>query len=170
MPKTRESNYDLLRICAAFAVVMLHVSGGFLRYDSMDVPTNCTLPVMLLNHVVRFAVPCFFMLSGAFLLSDVRNADYAYFYRKSFRNIGMTGIAFCSLYSLYHGIQLLISVFVLHHHTAAFFPQGLLSLLLNLLQGQPHGHLWYLFTLLGTYLAVPFVIRLDVNLRAGETV
>lgn len=31
---------------------------------------------MLINHVVRFAVPCFFMLSGAFLLADERNADF----------------------------------------------------------------------------------------------
>lgn len=167
MQKTRESNYDILRICATFAVVMLHVSGGFLRYGGTDVPTNCSLPIMLLNHIVRFAVPCFLMLSGAFLLSDERNADHAYFYRKSFHNIGVTGIAFCLLYTLYHGVRLLVSIFVLHHHTAAFLPQGLLSLLLNLLRGQPHVHLWYLFTLVGVYLAVPFVIRLDAYLRGG---
>ena len=65
MAKNRESNFDVLRILSAFAVVMLHVSGGFLQTDEMNVPTNCHFPIMLLNNLVRFAVPCFFMLSVA---------------------------------------------------------------------------------------------------------
>lgn len=76
MAKLRESNYDLLRIIGAFAVVMLHVSSEFLVYDESRVPTNDSFPVMLINYVVRFAVPCFFILSGTFLLADERNADF----------------------------------------------------------------------------------------------
>lgn len=76
----RESNYDILRVISAFAVVMLHVSGGMLAFNDMGVPTNLNLPLMLINHIVRFAVPCFFMLSGAFHLADKKNVDYRYFY------------------------------------------------------------------------------------------
>lgn len=49
IPKVHEANYGLLRICSAFAVVMLQVSGGFLLYDGASVPMNCNLPVMMNN-------------------------------------------------------------------------------------------------------------------------
>ncbi len=165
--KKRECNYDLLRICSAFAVVMLHVSGGFLLCNDAGVPENCNFPVMLLNHIVRFAVPCFFMLSGAFILADGRNADYKYFYRKSIKNIGITGIIFCMLYVIYGLVRLIVSVFVLHRHRIEEFIPRLSSIVFSMLQGQPEVHLWYLFMLIGLYIAVPFVIRLAANLHEG---
>lgn len=167
MIKIRESNYDLLRIISAFAVVMLHVSGGFLVCDEAAVPTNCSFPIMMLNHVVRFAVPCFFMLSGAFLLADKKNADYKFFYKKSIRNIGITGALFFLLYTMYRMAKLVLSVFVLHTDSTDTFLDALFLIFKDLLEGRPWGHLWYLSVLTGLYLAVPFVIRLAANLRAG---
>lgn len=43
----------------------------------------------LINIITRFSVPCFVMLSGAFILSNERNADYKHFYAKSFCKIGI---------------------------------------------------------------------------------
>ena len=163
MVKIRESNYDLLRIISAFAVIMLHVSGGFLVYNEEGIPTDCSLPVMLINHIVRFAVPCFLMLSGAFLLADERNADYNFFYKKSIRNIGITGAIFFLLYMMYRLAKFLLRVFVLHlDGTDTVF-----SIFKDTLRGRPSGHLWYLSVLIGLYLAVPFVIRLASNLQSG---
>ena len=167
MAKNREFSFDLLRIVSAFAVVMLHVSGGFLQIDDMKAPTNCHFPIMLLNHIVRFAVPCFFMLSGAFILADERNADYKYFYKKSFRNIGITSVIFCVLYVIFGVAKLLAGVFIFKKHGTDHVLPGLISVFKNILIGNPYYHLWYLFTLLGLYLAVPFVIRLAKNLQAG---
>ena len=76
MSQNRESNFNLLRILSTFAVVMLHVSGSFLRMNEIGALGNCNHLVVVLNHIVRFAVPCFFMLSGAFILADERNADF----------------------------------------------------------------------------------------------
>ncbi len=167
MPKVREANYDLLRICSAFAVVMLHVSSGFLLYDVVSVPTNCNLPVMLINNTVRFAVPCFFMLSGAFILADERNADYRYFYRKSIKNIGITGAIFCVLYVIYRVLKLVLSIYVLHNHSESTLLSGLCLIGVDTLTGHPFNHLWYLFALVGVYIAAPFVIRLAAELRRG---
>lgn len=160
MPKIRESNYDLLRICSTVAVVVLHVSGVFLRVDEMKVPTNCTLPVMMLNHIVRFAPPCFFMLSGSFILADERNTNYKHFYKKSLHNIGITAAVFCLLYVMYNLTVLMVNVFILHNYNAAVLAPRLFAVIKELLKGQPYYHLWYLFTLAGLYIAAPFVIRL----------
>ena len=167
MEKTRESNYDLLRICSAFAVIVLHVSGSFLVYNEAEIPTNCIFSVMLINHVVRFAVPSFFMLSGAFILADERNVDYRYFYRKAAKNVGVTGIIFCLLYEIYRAIKMMLNIFVMHKRgTDALFP-GLFSLFKDFLSGHPYSHLWYLYTLIGLYIAAPFIIRLAIDLRGG---
>ena len=82
MSKDRESNFDLLRIISAFAVIILHVSYWFLKIDDASAFSNCHFLTLLLTSITRFAVPCFFMLSGAFILADERNADYKYFYKK----------------------------------------------------------------------------------------
>lgn len=166
MIKIRESNYDLLRIISAFAVIMLHVSGGFLVYNEASVPTNCSFSVMLINHLVRFAVPCFLMLSGAFLLGDERNADYKFFYKKSIKSIGITGAIFFVLYTIYRVAKLVFGVFLLHTDDTDTFLGTLFSIFKDLLQGQPWGHLWYLSVLAGLYFAVPCVLRLDAGLRA----
>lgn len=167
MTKVREPNFDLLRILSALAVIILHVSGGFLKYDEMKVPTNCNISVLLLNHIVRFAVPCFFMLSGAFILDNERNADYKYFYKKAFKNIGVTCVVFCLLYTFYSVAKLMLSVFIFNKHDFNYFMNELLAVMKNLVAGQPAGHLWYLFTLAGLYFASPFVIRLAADLRRG---
>ena len=166
MPKIREANYDLLRIISAFAVVVIHISGSFLQYKEA-VPKNCTFPLMMLNHIVRFAVPCFLMLSGAFILADERNADYKYFYKKSFKNIGVTSVVFCLLYVLYGIARLVVGVFIFKKHDLDHIFDGLQVILKNLIKGEPFYHLWYLFTLIGLYLAAPFVIRLAADLKRG---
>ncbi len=167
MLKKRESNFDLLRILSAFAVVMLHVSGSFLQPNEIGAFENCHLPVMVLNHIVRFAVPCFFMLSGAFILADERNADYKYFYKKSFKNIGITSVIFCVLYVIYGVVKLMAGVFIFKKHGTDHVLPGMISVFKNIVAGSPYYHLWYLFTLVGLYLAAPFVIRLSSNLFGG---
>ncbi len=167
MPKTRESNFDLLRIISAFAVIMLHISYWFLRFDETEVFANCHFPTLFMTSITRFAVPCFFMLSGAFILADERNADYKYFYKKSIKNIGITGAIFCALYVLYRIVKLIASVLILHKHGVDDMLYGMLNIIKSIIVGSPAGHLWYLFTLAGLYLAAPFVIRLATDLRGG---
>ena len=71
----RESNFDLLRILCAFAVIAIHVSGQFVGAMTSDlsyarVEFESILNSTLWNVLSRFAVPCFVMLSGAFILSN----------------------------------------------------------------------------------------------------
>lgn len=60
---SRNSWLDLLKFIGIFAVVVIHV-GPFYHLDDLK-------PVgVLINNIMRFAVPCFFMCTGYFLNSD----------------------------------------------------------------------------------------------------
>ena len=167
MTSSRESNYDLLRVLSTFSVVLLHTSSSFLKFNELDVPLNLNFPIMLLHVLTRFAVPCFFMLSGAFLLSNEQNADHKYFYKKSAKTIGITGALFCLLYVLYDIVKLIVELFLLKTFDIAHIANGVCDIFVNAFTGHPFGHLWYLCTLLGLYLATPFVIQFAENLRRG---
>lgn len=160
----RENNYDLLRIISSIAVITIHVSVSYLNaitddsilgniyVDNIDI--SC-----LYNVLSRFAVPCFLMLSGAFILSDNRNGDYKFFYKKSLNNIGIHTIIFSILYFLYS--QLLAIAFVI-------LKEGSLNELFlpikSFLAGEPYYHMWYLYMLIGVYLMVPVAIRLKQDI------
>lgn len=105
----RERNYDLLRIISTIAVVMIHVSAiwfgnaiaGISERGLSVTDARSTYWICLYNSLPRFAVPCFVMLSGAFILEDEKNIEYKRFYAKSFAKIGIPTIIFSAVYFFY---------------------------------------------------------------------
>lgn len=81
----RQGNYDLLRIISTIAVVLIHVNATVA--DSNNISLVGFNICSLINIITRFSVPCFVMLSGAFILNNEKNADYKHFYAKSFYKI-----------------------------------------------------------------------------------
>lgn len=157
--KSRETNYDLLRVIACAAVAVLHIGASYrdAYFDAAFFGALYREHLMMSDFAVdmaRFAVPCFFMLSGAFLLSSARNAEYRYFYRKSFRSVGVQALIFIFLYFLWS--MLLAWRAVLYKGKDAGW---MWMPFLRWLKGEPYVHLWYLYVLLGLYLLVPVVIR-----------
>ena len=63
----RVIKYDILRVFASFAIVLLHVSASY--WSVVDVNSKEFLVMTVYNSMTRFAVPVFFMLSGLFLVS-----------------------------------------------------------------------------------------------------
>ena len=105
------------------------------------------------------------MLSGAFLLSNDKNKDYKYFYKKTFKNIVIPTIIFSILYFLFIFIK---NLFFLESKTLS----EVLDPVKNFLIGQPFSHLWYLYMLIGVYILVPIVIRVknDISQKTFEKV
>lgn len=143
--KSRQSNYDLLRIISTLAVVAFHVS------KNVDNDTNISLVgfniCSLINIITRFSVPCFVMLSGAFILNNERNADYKHFYAKSFYKIGIPLIIFSFL------------MLIISEVSAVLKGSGLAELVLSLLKGEFNNY-WFMFMLAGLYFLVPIIIRI----------
>lgn len=111
----RENNYDLLRIIAAIAVIVLHVSGSYYTAVVSDgwfgvCYTDNVFVTCVFNRLSRFAVPCFIMISGAFALDNSENTNFKYYYRKIFKSLGIPTIIFSILYFIYKEILIIISL------------------------------------------------------------
>lgn len=155
----RENNYDLLRIIATLAVIMIHVSASY--KDALANPdilgacyTEHVETIYLYNVFSRFAVPCFVMLSGAFVLADERNREYRYFYRKIFKNVGIPTLIFSVGYFLF-SVAIKAAAIVMNGGAWA----QLLEPVILLLKGEPYYHMWYLYMMIGVYILVPVIIR-----------
>lgn len=157
--KHRENNYDLLRILSCVAVIVIHVSGQWVDIRSGNqyllAGLNRQLLVNVYDSLSRFAVPCFVMISGAFILDNPKNLDYKAFYRKSFRHVVVPTVIFTILYTLFKvGMNL------------AGTGAGWGNVLSGLVAGKPFYHMWYLYMLIGVYLLAPWMLR--VKNEIGE--
>lgn len=145
----RQSNFDLLRIISTFAVVLIHVNANVA--DSNNISLVGFNICSLINIITRFSVPCFVMLSGAFILSNERNADYKHFYAKSFYKIGIPLVI------------ILILSFLIAEMKAIIGGRDLLNPVFELLSGNLNN-CWFMFMLVGVYFLVPIVIRIKKSI------
>lgn len=163
--KRRESNYDLLRILSCVAIIVIHVSKQWVDIGSgsqtLLAGLNRQMLVNVYDSLSRFAVPCFVMISGAFILDNPKNLNYKAFYRKSFRHVVVPTFMFTILYTLFKaGMNL------------AGTGSGWGDVLSGLVTGKPFYHMWYLYMLIGVYLLAPWVLRVknEIGERAFEKV
>lgn len=143
--KSRQSNFDLLRIISTLTVVAFHVSKNVA--DSNNISLVGFNICSLINIITRFSVPCFVMLSGAFILNNERNADYKHFYAKSFYKIGIPLIIFSFL------------MLIISEVSAVLKGTGYVEPVLSLLKGEFNNY-WFMFMLAGLYFLVPIIIRI----------
>lgn len=141
----RQSNYDLLRIISTISVVLIHVNATVANSNNISLVgfNICSL----INIITRFSVPCFVMLSGAFILSNEKNADYKHFYAKSFYKIGIPLIIFSFL------------MLIISEVSAIMKGTGFIEPILSLLKGNFNNY-WFMFMLAGLYFLVPIIIRI----------
>ncbi len=164
MGSAREYNYDWLKVVSTVAVIMIHVSSvwvnGFSTYVSDGGNVEELLyPMMscVYNTISRFAVPCFIMLTGAFVLSDSRTANYKKFYQKKLMKIGLPTIIFSCLYVLYR-----IPLCFVGEQAGI---EKVFSLVKDIIKGSPFYHMWYLFMLMGVYFLAPIVVQFKDSIK-----
>ena len=141
---------DLLRICAAFMVVLLHVAAD--QWTEL----SCYSPDWFVSHVynscVRSAVPLFVMISGMFLLNPNKELTWSMLWHKYCKRILVIFVVWSAAYAFAY---------------YAVWP---------MLQGKPiawgkvwhefwegNYHLWYCKMLLGLYLLMPFLKKITAD-------
>lgn len=144
----RDHSVDALRTIATLLVIVLHVSGGYVRLgmDSGNSGTG-TFIANLIDSFSRICVPLFVMISGRFLLG--RDQSVSEFNRKRLKRLAVPLIFWSIFYILYQA-------FFLHLEGSSLsfiFKKTLLSLI----WGRPYYHLWYLFMLIGLYFLTPLL-------------
>lgn len=142
--------FDLLRVIAIIAVVILHVSITEWHELSPDNPRWDDLAVI--GSVLRFCVPVFFMISGALFLHPGREVSWHTLFRKSIPRLLI-------LFGVWSLVYALIEV---------YGPGGTRDpgeLVTRVLTG--HFHLWFLLALTGLYLVVPILRLVARDRRAA---
>lgn len=142
-------SFDVLRIVAAFAVVMLHVSTeGFLGCF----PSGVWEVSNIYDSISRWCVPVFFMISGALFLNQDKKISIKTLYTKNLFRIVYIFLFWSFCYALYNSI--ICDSF------------NLLEIIRLTLKGPIH--FWFLKVLIGLYVAVPVLRAITREKRLEE--
>ncbi len=150
-----------IRGLAAIAIVLLHVIGAW-KGDNWGgyIDTRLILDEIVIQIVVRWAVPCFLMITGYLLLDKDKSISTKDILRYSSRILIVLitfGLLFCLIEAYIEGERGL--------------SLGITSII-NLFEGNSWSHMWYLYTLIGIYLLLPLFKRYTegATLMEQETV
>lgn len=141
---SRITYLDILRISAAFFIVMIHVAAE--NWSLLPIESFSWNMVNLYDGTARFGVPIFVMISGALFLDK----DYSY---QKILKTHVLKIAIC--YLLWSAIYAVVPYI---RHREMLNPAAVLTRMFN-----GHSHLWFLIMLIGLYLIVPFLRRIAVK-------
>ena len=141
--KNRRYDYDVLRVCSMLGVIYLHVAAGALRSWNYPVLWNFSNFFACLSTP---AVPLFFMMSGALLLSEDKTADLKLLFRKRVPKILVPLLTYSAVILLYSVIR----------NNAAGALSGF-SRLLNTPVSVPY---WFLYALIPMYLISPMLKKM----------
>ena len=134
---------DRLRAFAILAVVLLHISANYM--DASAATSAAWTTAAVYNSLTRWSVPVFIMLSGMFLLDPKKSLPLPVLF---FRHILRLAVALLVWGTLYAMVDLAAA-------GAALTWDNMFSTFLQVLRGNTHYHLWYLYMLLGLYLVTP---------------
>ncbi len=141
-------SYDIIRILATLAVVMIHASSDTVK----GAPTGSAdfIIANILDSISRIGVPLFVMLSGALMLNESREIPI----KKIFKTAGsffvlllIWSVAYAAVYQIVIPILSGNDVSIKNFIYKSIFG---------------HTHLWYLYMLVGLYLLLP-ILRLFVK-------
>jgi len=142
MERERIDYFDILRVLSMFGVIFMHVAAAPLRagmgraWPFFHIPTSFFFT----------AVPIFFMISGALLLSDPRTRDALPFYRRHLPKL----IVPLAVWSV---LTLLGRFLTQSGYTWTQFGKALVTIP----AGPVITPLWFVYTLLPIYLLAPFL-------------
>ena len=148
---TRRQDFDVLRVCSMLGVIYLHVASGALNRPQEGTLWAFSNPIAALSAA---AVPLFFMLSGALLLSQDKTAELNYLFRRRLPRVVVPALCWSGLILAY-----------LWATGQAEQAAASLSTLLNTPVVVPY---WFLYALIPLYLLSPFLKLMTDRMEEGH--
>jgi surface polysaccharide O-acyltransferase-like enzyme len=159
--RTRILWIDIIRIIAIAMVIEMH-AGDSIVYGWGKAPIrnganiSWWLTGVTFKSIASVCVPLLFMLSGYLLLSS---QDQIFtFFKKRLTKIVIPLIVWAILYMWWDGVFL--------ESTSTL--KAIKLAIRNILEGNVHYHLWFLYVLLGLYLVTPIMRRFAQSASDGE--
>lgn len=148
----RDYSLDFLRVIACILVIVIHVANIYCRaYASID-DINY-IGAVIFNAIARISVPIFFMISGALLIKN-SEFDMKKYFKRIWRLL-FALIIWNIFYYLFNFYYLGTSSNLFDTFIESFFVPT-------------KRHLWFIYAIIGIYIALPFVQKMCHNLSEKE--
>lgn len=151
--KKRVAYFDVLNILACFAVVALHVNGSYWNYR----PSPSWIINLFNQKSFYWAVPVFYMLTGATLLSSFEWSHLGSYIKKRFLRAVIPFLAW-SVIGLLFGIY--VTGYVPYGENPAYY----IELVVNT-SIPTEDILWFMIPLFSIYIAIPLYALVPKELR-----
>lgn len=140
--------FDYLRIIAIFIVIFLHTASQ--NYTTTEVGSFEWAVFNVYDGLARWGVPIFVMISGALFLK--KEQPIGKLYKKNILRMLIILLSWSILYAL--------SSTIAHRINS---PQ---DFIFNVIKGP--GHLWFLYMIIGLYMATPLLRRIIENKKYSK--
>lgn len=140
---------DLLRILAAFTVVVRHANPQ--AYLEVEVASASWNVMNVVASLCSWNVSAFWMISGALFLDPNREGSIRRLYRKNIFRLAVSFAFWSAFYAL---------------ADCVLTGRGKWTFLNQLFRG--HYHMWYLFALIGLYAVTPLLRKITESRRLTE--
>lgn len=142
----RNYSIDTLRTIATMLVVILHTSANYIINSTVETNILSTFWVSnIIDSFTRISVPLFVLISGMFVLG--RRETFQQSYSRAINRILRPLIFWTIFYVLFNILFIKISGDTLNIKEIFF----------SVINGSPFYHLWYLYMVIGLYLAIPII-------------
>lgn len=131
---------DILKVISAFAIILIHLSGDI--YKSTFDDKNQWYNAIYLNSITRFAVPCFFMISGTLILTK----------KDSVKKIFTKRLPRIIIPLIFWSICYIVQSKLMWNKDL-----NIIKEILTIPFSHKEGHLWYIYQLIGLYLLAPII-------------
>lgn len=145
-----------LRVAATIGVILIHATTGYLQ--QVPVGSFNWDYANWMNGLTRYAVPIFVMISGALLLH--KEESTLDFYRKRLLKIVPPFLFWTLVYIIYY--------FWKSGTWANLSMQQITSISWTKFRTGANAHLWYLYMIMGLYLAIPFLRKMVKHCSTRE--
>lgn len=138
---------SVLNVVSCFSVIALHVNGNFWVYSN----TKNWIYANIIESVFYFAVPIFFMITGATLLNYKKKYSTAIFFKKR--------VSKAFLPFIFWSVIAAVFLFVIDSKRFAGF--GIRQMINGLLLTEYNQFFWYFPALFSVYLSIPLFASLE---------
>ena len=143
----RKRYIDYLRVISMLSVVMIHICTTAMTDFNDGIGTYKGVLFVSVTNLLHFAVPIFFMISGALLLNPKKEITLERLLKRYILKYAGVILTFCWLFSF---IEI---IFDKHDFQLVYIGQSFL----NMLQGRTWAHMWYMYALLGVMFVLPLL-------------
>lgn len=148
-------NYSIMRILCACAVILIHTCSCLTdNYTNYTMSNSQYSVLSKISQLGRFAVPCFFMLTGYLLIRKGTIYSYKLIFKKYIIRIILVLLIFGSAFSM---MELVFN--------AGISLKILYNAIINVIQDKSWAHLWYLYSLVGIYMALPIIQGIFIDVQ-----